>query len=122
MRCLRRGRTRAPQDSKTCGHSQGHTIGSRVTYGKGYALPIDYARRAKGTASEEAAAAAVRVVCDPEAEELAGVFTFQKPVSQVDDLTKNLNQLASVPGARILGLTFVKTPYSLWFSLYSPIT
>ena len=47
---------------------------------------------------------------DPEAEELAGVFTFQKPVSQVDDLTKNLNQLASVPGARILGLTFVKTP------------
>jgi len=47
---------------------------------------------------------------DPEAEELAGVFTFQKPVSQQDDVTKKLNSVASLPGARLLGLTFVKTP------------
>ena len=47
---------------------------------------------------------------DPEAEELAGVFTFQKPINQVDDFTKNLNTVASIPGARLLGLTFVKTP------------
>jgi len=47
---------------------------------------------------------------DPEAEELAGVFTFQKPISQQDAFTRNLNSLASVPGARLLGLTFVKTP------------
>ena len=47
---------------------------------------------------------------DPEAEELAGIFTFQKPINQVDDFTKNLNTVASIPGARLLGLTFVKTP------------
>ena len=47
---------------------------------------------------------------DPEAEELAGVFTFQKPLSKTDEVTKGINKLASFPGARILGLTFVKTP------------
>lgn len=47
---------------------------------------------------------------DDEANELAQVFTFQKPLQDTDRLTKTLNQLASIPGGRLLGLTFVKTP------------
>lgn len=47
---------------------------------------------------------------DPEAEDLAQVFTFQKPLSQTDEFTKRLNAAASIPGMRLMGLTFVKTP------------
>tara|TARA_A100001234_G_C12639360_1_gene391341 strand:- start:1454 stop:4093 length:2640 start_codon:yes stop_codon:yes gene_type:complete len=47
---------------------------------------------------------------DDEANELAQVFTFQKPLEKTDFLTKKLNELASMPGGRLLGLTFVKTP------------
>jgi hypothetical protein len=47
---------------------------------------------------------------DPEAEELSRVFTFQQSIQDSDILTKSLNTLASVPGGRLLGLTFVKTP------------
>ena len=47
---------------------------------------------------------------DPEAQELAGIFTFQKPISKQDSFTKGLNAVASIPSARILGFTFIKTP------------
>ena len=47
---------------------------------------------------------------DPEAQELAGIFTFQKPISKQDSFTKGLNAVASIPGARVLGFTFIKTP------------
>jgi len=56
---------------------------------------------------------------DPEAEELAGVFTFQKPISQQDAFTRNLNSLASLPSARLLGLTFVKTPSEILKSSFN---
>lgn len=47
---------------------------------------------------------------DPEAEELSKVFTFQQSLEDSDVLTKSLNTLASIPGGRLVGLTFVKTP------------
>ena len=47
---------------------------------------------------------------DPEAEDLARVFTFQQPISESNSFVQGLNTLATVPGARLLGLTFVKTP------------
>ena len=47
---------------------------------------------------------------DPEAEELARTFTFQVQAGKTDGVTAKLNELASMPGARLLGLTFIKTP------------
>jgi len=47
---------------------------------------------------------------DDEAKELADMFTFQKTVGDTDFLTKKINELASFPGARMMGLTFIKTP------------
>ncbi len=47
---------------------------------------------------------------DPEATELSRVFTFQQSIKDADFMTKSLNTLASVPGGRLVGLTFVKTP------------
>ena len=47
---------------------------------------------------------------DTEAKEMADMFTFQKTVGETDILTKKINEFASFPGARMLGLTFVKTP------------
>jgi hypothetical protein len=47
---------------------------------------------------------------DDEAKEMADMFTFQKTVGETDFLTKKVNELASFPGARMMGLTFIKTP------------
>ena len=47
---------------------------------------------------------------DPEAEELSRVFTFQQSIQDSDYLTKQLNNLAAMPGGRLLGFTFIKTP------------
>lgn len=47
---------------------------------------------------------------DNEARELAQVFTFQQPISESNTFVQGLNKFAGMPGARLLGLTFVKTP------------
>ena len=47
---------------------------------------------------------------DPEAEELARTFTFQEQPGKTTGFTKVLNEMASFPGARLAGLTFIKTP------------
>jgi len=47
---------------------------------------------------------------DDEAKELADLFTFQKTVGDTDIITKKINEFAAFPGARMLGLTFIKTP------------
>ena len=46
---------------------------------------------------------------DPEAIELSETFTFQK-AREDNEFFQRLNQLATFPGARLLGITFVKTP------------
>ena len=50
------------------------------------------------------------VVIDDEAIELGDTFTFQKTIGQADRVTQRLSEIASIPGAKFLGLTFVKTP------------
>lgn len=52
-------------------------------------------------------------IIDQEAKELGEVFTFQTPIGEADQFTKNLNALSSVPLMKTLGLTFVKTPSAI---------
>ena len=49
-------------------------------------------------------------VIDPEAIELGDTFTFQKTIGKADRFTEALTNVASFPGAKFLGFTFVKTP------------
>ena len=52
----------------------------------------------------------VTVLKDPDAVDLGDTFTFQKTQGQLDRATEAFTKIASIPGAKIAGFTFVKTP------------
>ena len=52
----------------------------------------------------------ITILPDAEAVDLGDTFTFQKTRGQADRLTQGLSGLASIPGMKFLGFTFVKTP------------
>lgn len=52
-------------------------------------------------------------IMDQEAKELGEVFTFQTPLDTNNVVTRRLVKLSEVPGAKLAGLTFVKTPANI---------
>lgn len=53
-------------------------------------------------------------IIDPEAKELGDSFTFQTPLSEDNVFSRLLNRISSdIPGMKVLGFTFVKTPANI---------